>query len=83
VTEISPFRTTVWERISCSPAQDDRREKNPKKDSVRKASRQFQDSAIAAVKQWKYRPAAMQGIPTRVLHLVIVNFDPCSPETPQ
>jgi hypothetical protein len=81
VTEVSPVRTTVWKRTSCSDAPGDL--KDPKEASVRKASRQFEDSAVAAVKHWKYRPATMQGVPTTVFRHEIVRFDPCSPETPQ
>ena len=45
------------------------------------ASRDFEAAAIAAVKQWKYRPGMTQGIPVDVYYTMVVEFSPCPKKT--
>lgn len=44
--------------------------------AVKKSSRmEFEDPAIAAVKQWKFKPAMKDGMPVRCHMLVPINFN--------
>jgi protein TonB len=41
---------------------------------LRTSNALFDDAALAAVKQWRYRPATMNGVPVRVFFTVEVGF---------
>ena len=49
-------------------------EGNVESASVLRSVPLLDDAAIAAVKQWKYEPATLDGRPVRVRYTVIVNF---------
>ena len=78
VMEVSSIHTTVRKRTSCDPSAKDRQDEDPGEgEPIQQASKQFEKAAVKAVKRWRFHPGTMQGVPTSMLHLVILNFDPC------
>lgn len=82
VTDIRPLKTRVWIKTDCEEGGKDGKKKDRKETVVPPAaSREFEESAVAAVKQWRYDPATLEGVPVSIHYTVILAFDPC-PEPP-
>ena len=81
VIEAQPVRTKVSQGKSCGGAPGSEREKANKEKERRAASREFEAAAVEAVKQWRYRPARLHGVPTTVIHSEVVKFDSCPDES--
>jgi hypothetical protein len=45
------------------------------------AARDFEASALGAVKKWKFRPGTVNGVPVAVFHTLVIDFTSCPSST--
>jgi len=71
VGEITPLKTELWVETDCGGG----------KPAPSEAGGDFEAAATKAVKQWKYRPGNMSGVPVDVYYTLIVEFSRCAKDS--
>jgi hypothetical protein len=82
VSDITPLMTGLRVEADCGkePTEPAGKEAAGSK-APPEAGKDFEAAAIKAVKEWKYRPGRMQGVPVDVYYTIVVDFTPCPAKT--